>query len=136
MTKRVVFDTNVLLSALIRHDTPPALAFDRARNLCTLLTSSACMDELRGRLYLPKFARYFSHEEADILLETLEAVAERCSITEAIVACRDPKDDKFLELAVAGNANCIVSGDPDLLDLHPFRGIQIFSPREFLDFEL
>ena len=91
MTKRVVFDTNVLLSALIRHDTPPAMAFDRARKSCTLLISSACLDELRGRLYLPKFVRYFSHEEADILLETLEAAAEHCAITEAIVVCRDPQ---------------------------------------------
>ena len=112
------------------------MAFDRARKSCTLLISSACLDELRGRLYLPKFVRYFSHEEADILLETLEAAAEHCAITEAIVVCRDPKDDKFLELAVAGYAQCIVSGDPDLLELHPFRGIHILSPRAFLDVPL
>ena len=53
-------------------------------------------------------------------------------ITQTIRVCRDPKDDKFLELAVSGSATHIVSGDQDLLDLHPFRGISIVSPRRFL----
>jgi len=49
-----------------------------------------------------------------------------------ISECRDPKDNKFLELAVAGDANCIVTGDKDLLVLNPFRGIKIISPSDFL----
>ena len=53
-----------------------------------------------------------------------------------ITACRDPKDDKFLTLAVAANADYIVTGDDDLLVLHPFRGIQIIKPAEFLALEL
>jgi uncharacterized protein len=51
---------------------------------------------------------------------------------ETITACRDPKDDKFLELAVSGHANYIVSGDSDLLALDPFRGVQIIPPHSFL----
>ncbi|MDE2844360.1 MAG: putative toxin-antitoxin system toxin component, PIN family [Chloroflexota bacterium] len=47
--------------------------------------------------------------------------------------CRDPKDDKFLELAVSGQASHIVSGDQDMLELHPFRGIPVLSPRSFSD---
>ena len=49
-----------------------------------------------------------------------------------ISECRDPKDNKFLELAVAGKADCIVTGDKDLLELHPFRNIRIITPKEFL----
>jgi len=58
--------------------------------------------------------------------------AELVQVTETINSCRDAKDNKFLELAVAGKASCIVSGDDDLLVLNPFRGIPIITPREFL----
>jgi uncharacterized protein len=60
------------------------------------------------------------------------AMAELVSITEHIAACRDPKDDKFLELAVNGKADVIVSGDADLLALNPFRGIPIVPPAAFV----
>jgi predicted nucleic acid-binding protein len=48
-------------------------------------------------------------------------------------ACRDPKDDKFLELAVSGAACCVVTGDQDLLALHPFRSVSILTPAQFLE---
>jgi predicted nucleic acid-binding protein len=60
------------------------------------------------------------------------AAAELVAISERIAACRDPKDDKFLELAVSGKAEVIVSGDGDLLDLNPFRGIPIVTPATFV----
>ena len=53
-------------------------------------------------------------------------------VTERLTECRDPKDDKFLELAISGNATCIVSGDDDLLVLNPFRGVVILTPQEFI----
>jgi putative PIN family toxin of toxin-antitoxin system len=52
---------------------------------------------------------------------------------ETISACRDSKDDKFLEVAINGSASCIVSGDEDLLLLNPFRGVPILTPRDFLN---
>ena len=58
--------------------------------------------------------------------------AELVTITERIVACRDPTDDKFLELAVNGHADLIVSGDADLLALNPFRDIPIVTPAVFV----
>jgi uncharacterized protein len=60
------------------------------------------------------------------------AVAELVTITERIVACRDATDDKFLELAVNGKADVIVSGDADLLVLNPFRDIPIVMPATFV----
>ena len=47
-------------------------------------------------------------------------------------ACRDPKDDKFLDVALAGGAHALITGDLDLLALHPFHGIPIVTPAEFL----
>lgn len=60
------------------------------------------------------------------------ASAELVTITESIAACRDATDDKFLELAVSGHADCILSGDADLLVLNPFRGIPIINPATFV----
>jgi predicted nucleic acid-binding protein len=59
------------------------------------------------------------------------AKAEPVTIVERIAACRDPTDDMFLELAVNGRADMIVTGDLDLLVLHPFRGIPIITPLAF-----
>ena len=65
-------------------------------------------------------------------LKKLLAAAETVTITERIAACRDPTDDKFLELAVNGQADLVVSGDADLLVLNPFQGIPIVSPATFM----
>jgi uncharacterized protein len=65
-------------------------------------------------------------------LARLVAAAELVSITERIAACRDPTDDKFLELAVCGHADFILAGDKDLLVLNPFRGIPIVAPITFV----
>ena len=53
-------------------------------------------------------------------------------MTAEVSACRDPKDDKFLELALSGAATHLISGDDDLLALHPFRGVAILSPHDFV----
>lgn len=134
--KKVIFDCNVLISALIRSDSAPGQAFDRALNQCNLITSEACLAEMRRIFYREKFAAYFSREEADLFLEVFSKAVETVEPQEQIHACRDPKDDKYLEVAVTAQADCIVSGDPDLLVLHPFRGIPILSPRDFMAFAL
>ena len=56
--------------------------------------------------------------------------------TETITDCRDPKDNKYLELAVGVTAACLISGDADLLILGPYRGIQIVTPRQFVDMRI
>jgi len=66
----------------------------------------------------------------------LEALADQSVVVEPIISietCRDPDDDKFLELAVEEEADLIISGDSDLLVLHPFEGIPILPPADFLD---
>jgi len=82
-------------------------------------------------LLCPKFDRYVSATRRLQFLANLIAVATLVQVTVNITACRDPKDDKFLELAANGNVECIITGDKDLLILHPFRDIAILTPQAF-----
>ncbi|OSM03948.1 putative toxin-antitoxin system toxin component, PIN family [Magnetofaba australis] len=131
---RVVVDTNVLISAALSSSSAPRQALDRVLHDGILLISDNCLEELAEKLHHPKLARYLDAAERDTLLRLIHRVAVRVVITEPVTACRDSKDDKFLELAVNGAAECLVTGDADLLVLHPFRGVQILSPRQFLDY--
>jgi uncharacterized protein len=79
----------------------------------------------------PRLAPLIPPRFRDWLSEVL-AAAELVTITDRITACRDPRDDKFLELAVNGRANLIISGDADLLALNPFREIPIVTPATFV----
>ena len=78
-----------------------------------------------------KFDRYADVERRRQFLERYKRIAEMIVIPAPVRACRDPKDDKFLSLAVFGEADLIVSGDADLLVLSPFRTIKIVSPVEY-----
>ncbi|HYD69631.1 putative toxin-antitoxin system toxin component, PIN family [Azospirillum sp.] len=128
---RVVIDTGVYVSALLKPNSTPAAAVQFAFIQAEPLVSLDCLEELRQTLDSRKLRPVIRPEQA---AELLSAIGKHRSIPvrEAITACRDPKDDKFLSLAVAGDAECIVSGDNDLLVLHPFRGVAILRPSEFL----
>jgi putative PIN family toxin of toxin-antitoxin system len=130
---RCVFDTNVLVSALLFDQSTPAQAFFAALHAGEILVSADVIVELNDVLSRDKFARYVSEEQRARFLRSLLHEARLVEIQEEVSACRDPKDDKFLELAVNGEADCIVSGDDDLLSLDPFRDIQILAPDKFLD---
>ena len=129
---RIVADTNCLVSRLLLPESVPAKAIRKAVDDGQLLISDARLEELADVLSRPKFDRYISLEDRQEFIRVLSRVAERVAITSPIKACRDPKDDKFLELAVSGDADVIVTGDGDLLALHPFRGIEIITPAEYL----
>ncbi len=131
-SRRLVIDTGVAVSALILPRSVPRQALDAARSVGRLLVSPETFGELENVLRRPKFERYLTEQERLEFLDSYLLTAVAVSITEPITACRDPNDDKFLELAVAGKADCIVSGDADMLALHPFRGITIVTPRDFL----
>ena len=85
--------------------------------------------EVLGR---PKFDRYVSLEDRKHFLRLMGRISELGPIIHPVRACRDPKDDKFLELAVNGEASLIVTGDADLLSLHPFQQIAILTPADYL----
>ena len=129
---RVVFDNNVLISAVLLGGSARQ-AFNKLIDNGSVLVSVSVLLELAEVLNRPKFDKYVTQDERMRFLVSFLKVAEMVEIRETIVACRDPKDDKFLELAVSGRANFLVTGDKDLLDLNPFRGLKILTPREFLD---
>jgi uncharacterized protein len=133
---RIVFDTNVIVSALLIKDSVARQAFDRALELGKLIISQATVEEVNGVLRRPGFEKYLSEEERLEFITALVREAVLVEVIEKLDVCRDPQDNKFLEAAIAGRAHCIVSGDKDLLVLHPFREISIVSPRAFLDYSL
>jgi uncharacterized protein len=128
---RVVVDTNVFVSAALKDRSFPALALHVVAQRGTLLKSAATEGQLIEVLARPRIAALVAPEAAE-WMRTLLLAAETVVITERIAACRDPTDDKFLELAVNGQADMIVSGDADLLVLNPFRGIPIVPPATFV----
>jgi len=133
---KFVFDTNVVVSALLMKKSVARDALDKARTAGDILLSIDVIEELHDVLSRPAFDRYVDEEDRLKFLSLLVKEATLVEIAENIKECRDSKDDKFLELAVNGNATLIVSGDKDLQVLHPFRNIPILSPREFLDTNL
>lgn len=130
---KFVLDTNVIISALLMKKSVARDALDKAREAGDILLSLDVIDELQEVISRPAFNRYIDEEDRIKFLALLVKEAVLIEVSERIKECRDPKDDKFLELAVNGKADLIISGDKDLQVLHPFRGIQILSPREFLD---
>ncbi len=133
---RYVFDTNVIVSALLTKRSSARVAFDRARVLGDILLSLEVIEELHEVLSRPAFNHYLDEEDRLRFLSLLIKEATLVEISEKIQECRDPNDDKFLELAVNGSATFIISGDKDLQILNPFRNIPILSPREFLGINL
>ena len=131
--ERVVIDTNVLLSGLLSTTSTPAKAVDRAVTMAQLVGTTATLRELMTTLFSPKFDRYVSRERRDALLLRPAPLIEIVEVLQPIQASRDPKDDKFLEAAVNGRADVLVTGDKDLLALHPFRGIAILTPASYVD---
>ena len=91
------------------------------------------MDEFADVLRRSKYDRYATLAKRNEFLRVLVKRSAFVEPEEEIRACRDPKDNKFLELAVSGEAQCIVTGDADLLILHPFRGIDIKTSADFLE---
>lgn len=135
MNNLFVFDTNSLISASLIGGTMTAGTMDKAIILGKLAFSDATMNELVEVLFRKKFDKYFlNDEEKWNAIQHISLNAVFFSPTESITGCRDPKDNKFLELAVSANASCIITGDKDLLVLHPFRNIPILNAVDFLNF--
>lgn len=130
-----VFDNNVLVSAALLGGVPRK-AFDKLLDKGKVLVSVSVLLELADVLNRPKFDKYVTHDERMRFMVGFLKVAEMVEISETIKVCRDPKDDKLLELAVSGAADFLVTGDKDLLVLNPFRRVKIITPREFLEKEI
>ena len=133
MSLKVVIDTNIIVSAVLNEDSVPFQAFWLARSKGTILLSASTFDELKEVLGRDKFDRFVSSEKRLLFLKTYLDQAESINPSITITACRDEKDNIFLELAVSGEATHIVTDDDDLLVLHPFEDIVIVTPAAFLE---
>ncbi|MCY4060492.1 MAG: putative toxin-antitoxin system toxin component, PIN family [Gammaproteobacteria bacterium] len=131
--ERLVVDTNVLISAALRPQGQPRRVLEAVHATNgALLFCDETFYELRSRLGRSKFDAYVSRNRRAVFLAQLTMVAEWVSIAGSKLGCRDPDDDKLLETALAGDADCLVTGDRDLLEMHPFRGIPVLTAAAFL----
>lgn len=130
--QRLVLDTNVLVSRLLLPGGTSARAVDHALAHGVLLVSEVTLAELVQVLSRPRFDRYVSMKDRRQFVNLLGGIARLVPITHRVAACRDPKDDKFLHVALNGEADAIISGDRDLLVLHPFHDVSILTPTAFL----
>jgi putative PIN family toxin of toxin-antitoxin system len=129
---RCVLDTNRLISRLLLPGGAAARAVDHALASGVPLGWDDTLAELAQVLSRPKFDRWVLLAERQQFVRLLSGVARRVVITHRVQACRDPRDDQFLHVALNGEAEAIVTGDRDLLVLDPFHGVRILSPSGFL----
>jgi len=128
----IVFDVSTLVGAAIRRDSVPELALQHALSHDQVAVSEAMLAELIDVLARPRLARFLDPDLRDDVLSRVHAFGILFVPTEAVTDCRDAKDNKYLDLALASAADGIVSSDGDLLVLHPWRGVRILRPAEYL----
>ncbi|GAA3976298.1 putative toxin-antitoxin system toxin component, PIN family [Mucilaginibacter dorajii] len=133
-TKHFVLDANTLISAFLLAKTSiAARAFYKASAEGTIVLSDETYAEFSDVFVRPKFDKYVPFETRLAIIEDLKSTVKFIPITVEIKACRDVKDNKYLELAVSSVADYIITGDKDLLVLHPFQNISILTAGDFLE---
>ncbi len=132
MRKLFIFDTSVVLQAMLSRHSLAFTALRKADNHGIIVVSDATLYELEEKMYLSKFDKYQSLPSRRAFFKAYSLMALNLEPTIEIAACRDPKDDMFLSLALAANADCIISRDEDLLVLNPFENIPILNTSDFM----
>lgn len=139
MPKKVILDTNVLISALVFDNIPEQVLIKILQNEHTLSFSMQTDQEFKSKIYsgridqiLAKSKRDLSQEQVDTFIDLLEQNSEVTTVSLRLDICRDPKDNMFLELAKTVSADYLITGDKDLLDLKKFENTKILKPSEFL----
>jgi putative PIN family toxin of toxin-antitoxin system len=121
-----------LVSSILIKKSSSDATLKKARSLGNLLFSEATFQELQTTLSRSKFDRYLSLQVRSEFIFRLRLESELVEIVERIDLCRDEKDNKFLEVAINGKANYLITGDNDLLVLRPFQDVKIMTINEFL----
>jgi uncharacterized protein len=129
--KRIIIDTNLWISFLITKD---FIRLDQVllSKRCTLIFSQELLEEFLEVVHRPKFRRFFSDSDIKNLLETIGEYAMFVTVQTKVEVCRDPKDNFLLSLSVDGNADFLLTGDKDLLELNPFEQTTITTITDFL----
>jgi putative PIN family toxin of toxin-antitoxin system len=130
---RLIIDTNVIISSLLFAQSTPRQVVNKALDTGKILISQEIIEELTKVLSRKKLNKYLLEEERMRFLADFLKDTEMVTVTQNFDVCRDKKDNKFLDVAVCGQAQYIITGDQDLLILNPFQNISIINAREFLD---
>lgn len=130
--RRIVLDTGVLVSAAIRPESVPALALEKALLQFDVCASQDTLAELDNVLGRDKFDRYAQRATRENFIAEFRKRVSFFEVTLAVSDCPDPDDNKFLALAETAQAELIVSSDPHLTNMHPWRDIAIMLPAAFL----
>lgn len=128
----VILDTGILVSAAIRPDSIPALALEKAMLDFDVCVSQETLAELERVLGRSKFDRYAPKAQREVFLSGFREQATLVNVSVIVTDCPDPKDNMFLALAETAMAELIISSDPHLTNMHPWRGIPILPPAAFL----
>jgi putative PIN family toxin of toxin-antitoxin system len=128
---RLVIDTNIWISYLLGSDFTEFDSVLQSKPV-VLLFSEELLSEFLEVAQRPKFKKYFGVEDLTALIASMEDFTEWVTIRSIIRTCRDPKDDFLLALALDGKATHLITGDKDLLALHPFHDVNIIRMTEFL----
>ena len=129
---RVVIDTNAWVSRLLLSRSTSARAVDRALDDHEVVVSDALIEELADMLSREKFDRYVSLADREEFLRRVLRIARTIPVLSSVADCRDPDDNRLLALALDSQSEVVLTGDRDLLSLHPWRGIALVPPHEFL----
>jgi uncharacterized protein len=128
----IIFDASALVSAALKVDSVPERALLRAEEVDVFALSPAVEKEIVEVFNRPRFVQAIRQERREYVLGILRDEAVWFEPAVRVADCRDEKDNKYLELALAAGAETIVSGDDDLLVLQPWRGVRILRPAEYL----
>lgn len=129
----IVFDASTLVGAALKVDSIPERALLIALEADRIALSAVTFAEIEQVLNRPKFGRLLSAARRQAVLDLLRTSAAWFEPDIRVTDCRDDGDNKYLELAIKASAQIIVSSDQDLLALHPWRGVQILRPSDYLD---
>lgn len=135
--KRIVLDTSTLISAVLRQNTIPRQVLIKALSEGELCASPATLAELEDVIARDKFDRYLDlNARLDFVAKYRDKVrlfqVSKDDEAALDIPCRDPRDNKFLALAIACSADVLVSSDEDLLTLNPYGSILVFAPKAYL----
>ncbi|QPH41622.1 putative toxin-antitoxin system toxin component, PIN family [Pedobacter endophyticus] len=134
--KVFVIDTNTLISAFLLPHSTRRKAIDKAISHGVVAVSNDTINEFSDTFIRSKFDKYISLELRLEIIEEFKFIAKLVKPNILVSACRDPRDNKFLELAISANAKYIIAGDDDLLVLNPFENISIVTASVFLNIDL
>jgi len=131
---KIVIDLNIFISAYLSGGIPREITKRYAKRLDTLYITDDIIDEIEKTLKKPKFK--LTQSQIDGIVTGIVTYSEKVTVLpqhRVQGICRDPKDDKYIECALASQADCIISGDKDLLTLKEYNGVKFITARDFLD---